>query len=130
MIVDTSALVAILKSEPEAPAIRQALAGAERPKMSTATYLEAGIVVDRNRQPLMSARLDEIITDMGIELQPVSASQAFVARQAYRKYGKGMGHKAQLNFGDCFSYALALETREPLLFKGDDFGHTDLRSAL
>lgn len=130
MIVDTSALVAILKAEPEAGAIRKAIAGAERAKMSAATYLEAGIVVDRNRRPLMSARLDEIIADMHIELHPLTASQARIARHAYRKYGKGSGHKAQLNFGDCFSYALARESREPLLFKGDDFGHTELRSAL
>ena len=71
-----------------------------------------------------------MILDSEIVIEPVTAEQARIARQAYRDYGKGSGHPANLNFGDCFSYALAREKREPILFKGDDFLHTDLRSAL
>jgi ribonuclease VapC len=73
--------------------------------------------------------LDEVIEEFQIRIEPVTVEQARIARQAYRDYGKGSGHPANLNFGDCFSYALARDKREPILFKGDDFGHTDLRSA-
>jgi ribonuclease VapC len=77
----------------------------------------------------MSAQLDDVIDEIGIVIEPVTVEQAKIARQAYRDYGKGSGHPANLNFGDCFSYALAREKREPMLWKGDDFGHTDLRPA-
>jgi len=78
----------------------------------------------------MSAKLDELILDSEIVIEPVTVAQARIARQAYRDYGKGSGHAANLNFGDCFTYALARDKREPVLYKGDDFVHTDLRSAL
>jgi ribonuclease VapC len=78
----------------------------------------------------VSRQLDDVIVRAGITIEPVTVEQARIARQAYRDYGKGSGHKANLNFGDCFSYALAREKREPILYKGDDFVHTDLRSAL
>lgn len=73
---------------------------------------------------------ETMLSDAGFVIEPVTVEQSRIARQAYRDYGKGSGHKAQLNFGDCFSYALARDKREPILFKGDDFGHTDLRSAI
>jgi ribonuclease VapC len=98
--------------------------------VSAATYLEAFIVVDGYRNPKLSARLEEILDHPKIVIEPVTAKQAKIARQAYRDYGKGSGHPAGLNFGDCLSYALARDKREPMLWKGDDFGHTDLRPAV
>ena len=130
MIVDSSALIAILKLEPEAAAIAATMEAADVLRISAGTYLEASIVMDRNRNPILSARLDEIFALAKVVIEPVTPEQARVARQAYRDYGRGSGHPANLNFGDCFSYALARVKREPILFKGDDFIHTDLRSAL
>jgi ribonuclease VapC len=98
--------------------------------MSAASYLETAIVLDSRRNPVMSAGLDELILESEIVIEPVTVAQARIARQAYRDYGKGSGHPANLNFGDCFTYALARDKREPVLYKGDDFVHTDLRSAL
>ena len=86
-------------------------------------------MVDSARDPIASRMLDDLIDNFKIVVEPFTAEQAEIARQAYRDYGKGSGHRAQLNFGDCFSYALARVKREPLLFKGDDFVHTDVRSA-
>lgn len=86
--------------------------------------------MDKHREPVLSARLDELILDSEIVIEPVTVAQARIARQAYRDYGKGSGHPANLNFGDCLTYALARDKREPVLYKGDDFVHTDLRSAL
>jgi ribonuclease VapC len=129
MIVDSSALVAILKNEPEAEAFSKAMEAAKAVRISAATYLETHIVVDGYRNPILTARLEEIFANPGIEIEPVTAEQARIARQAYRDYGRGSGHPANLNFGDCFSYALARDKREPLLWKGDDFGHTDIRPA-
>jgi ribonuclease VapC len=106
------------------------LDAAESCSLSAASYLESGIVVDGWRNPVLSRQLDELIHRFSIEVEPVTAEQARIARQAYRDYGRGSGHPANLNFGDCFSYALARAKREPILYKGDDFGHTDLRSAL
>jgi ribonuclease VapC len=97
--------------------------------MSAANYLEAGIVVDANRNPLLSRRLDDLLVQTEIEVEPVTREQAEIARAAYRDFGKGSGHPAGLNFGDCFAYALAKSTREPLLFKGDDFSRTDVAVA-
>ncbi|HWG19802.1 MAG TPA: type II toxin-antitoxin system VapC family toxin [Terracidiphilus sp.] len=130
MIVDSSALVAILLNEEDGDALSRVLDGAEIVRMSAASYLEISIVIDHYRDAALSSRLDDTILDAEIVIEPVTMEHARIARQAYRDYGKGSGHPAQLNFGDCFSYALAREKREPILFKGDDFGHTDLRSAL
>jgi ribonuclease VapC len=130
MIVDTSALVAIIKREPEQAAFSAILEAEKDLKISAATYFEASIVLDGLRQPEISRAFDDLIDRAQIEVEPVTAEQAQIARQAYRDYGRGSGHPANLNFGDCFSYALARAKREPILFKGDDFGHTDLRSAL
>ena len=129
MIVDSSALIAILKHEPEAESFSQAIEAAKAVRISAATYLETHIVVDGYKNPILSARLEEVFANPGIVIEPVTAEQAKIARQAYRDYGRGSGHPANLNFGDCFSYALTRDKREPMLWKGDDFGHTDIRPA-
>ena len=130
MIVDSSALVAVIKHEPDWAALLDCMKVAGSLRMSAASYLETAIVLDGRRDVVMSVQLDDVIEETGIVIEPVTVEQAKVARQAYRDYGKGSGHAANLNFGDCFTYALAREKREPVLFKGDDFGHTDLRAAV
>ena len=126
MIVDTSALVAIVRLEPDGRLYEAALEASPVNRISAATYLETAIVLDRARDPLVSRRLDEILAEGGAIIEPVTPSQARIARDAYRDFGKGSGHPAGLNFGDCFAYALARDLNEPLLFKGDDFRHTDI----
>jgi ribonuclease VapC len=130
MIVDSSAIIAILKDEPDGLKLAKILDSAKVARMSAASYLECSVIVDRLRDPAVSASLDDLIDEVKIIVEPVTSTQARIARQAYRDYGKSSGHRANLNFGDCFSYALAREKREPLLYKGDDFIHTNLRSAL
>ena len=130
MIVDSSAIVAILKDEPERVPFTAAIAGTRNVRISAATLLEIMIVVDGMRDPVKSSRVEEFIGDARIEIVDVTAAQARLAREAYRDFGKGSGHPAGLNFGDCFSYALAKVTDEPLLFEGDDFGYTDLKPAI
>ena len=130
MIVDTSALIAILRKEPEEQTFAKILDDAESLSVSAATYLELSIVIDSRREPAMSREMDDLLDRFSIVIEPVTAEQAHIARQAYRDYGKGSGHPANLNFGDCFSYALARAKREPILFKGDDFNYTDLRNAI
>jgi ribonuclease VapC len=129
MIVDTSALVAILKHEPERLAFAKALDEAKNLSISAATYLEFSIVIDSCGDPALSLEIEETIEKFDIQIESVTAAQAKIARQAYRDFGKGSGHPANLNFGDCFSYALARDKREPMLYKGDDFVHTDIRPA-
>ena len=125
MIVDTSVIIAILRGETDAAALGKAL-GRPRPRrMSVVSYVEAAVVVDSNRNPILSRRLDDLLRDVQIEVEPVTLNQAHIAREAYRDFGKGR-HRAGLNFGDCFSYALAKEKGEALLFKGHDFCHTDI----
>lgn len=130
MIVDASAIIAIIKQEPEAEVMARAIGAAATRRMSAATFVEAAIVVDSIRDPTVSRRYDEALRDARIEVVPFDEIQARIAREAYRDFGKGSGHKAQLNFGDCFAYALATATGEPLLYKGTDFSHTDVASAL
>ncbi|MRH87842.1 PIN domain-containing protein [Nocardia sp. SYP-A9097] len=130
MIVDASALLAILKDEPECAEFLETIAAATNPMMSVVNHLEVAIKVDRDPDPLFARRADELIKRLRLELQPVTLEQAAAARAAYRDFGKGSGHPAQLNFGDCFAYALASEAGEPLLYKGNDFVHTDIRPAL
>jgi ribonuclease VapC len=128
MIVDASALIALLRGEEDAPRFARALASrAEAKRLSAANFLEAAIVIDGSRDPIASRRLDELIAKAGIEIEPVTAEQAEIARAAYRDFGKG-GRPAGLNFGDCFAYALAKATGEPLLFEGADFARTDVRA--
>jgi ribonuclease VapC len=123
-------LIAILTDEPDGLALSQVLDRPEIVRLSAASYLETSIVLDKHRDAVISAKLDVLILDSDIVIEPVTVEQARIARQAYRDFGKGSGHPASLNFGDCFSYALARDKREPMLWKGDDFGHTDLRSAV
>lgn len=125
MIVDSSALVAIARREPEAPAFSAAIAAASA-FMSAGTWLETAIVVDNAVDPANRRRFDDVMRILDIQVMPVTVEQARLARQAYRDFGRGSGHPAGLNFGDCFAYALAADTGQPLLFKGDDFGHTDV----
>jgi ribonuclease VapC len=127
MIVDTSAIIAILQNEREAAAIADALDQAPICRISAVGYVEAGVVTDGNRNPILSRRLDDLLRDAEIQVESVTLKQAEIARYAYRDFGKGR-HKAGLNLGDCFAYALAKETGEPLLFKGADFGHTDIEA--
>jgi ribonuclease VapC len=130
MIVDASALVAVIRDEPDADRFFRALSGTGQPKrMSAANYLEAAIVIDAAKSPIASRRFDEAISEAGIVIEPITREQAEIARAAYRDFGKRSGHAAGLNFGDCFAYALARALREPLLFKGEDFSHTDVEVA-
>ncbi len=126
MIVDTSALVAIVAGETDARFYEEALESSPANRISAATYVEACAVIDRARDPLVSRRLEEILAEARVVVEPVTPSQARIVREAYRDFGKGSGHPAGLNFGDCFAYALARELQEPLLFKGEDFAHTDI----
>lgn len=127
MIIDTSALIAIIAGEPEGESFLQLIVDASSASISAATYLELGIIVERF--PEYAKRLDSFLSELGIQVVPVTAAQARIAREAYRNFGKGF-HPAGLNYGDCFSYALSKAAGEPLLFKGSDFGSTDIQSAL
>jgi len=126
MIVDTSALIAILRDEPEARFCAMAIESATERRISAANLLETAVVVDGSRDPVASRRFDDLVREAGLIVEPVTEAQVRIAREAYRDYGKGSGHPAQLNFGDCFAYALARSTGEPLLFKGNDFSQTDI----
>ena len=130
MIVDTSAIIAILRNEPDADRYASALAQANDPLISAGTFLEAAIVIDANRDPVLSGRFDDLLAVAAVQVEPVTARQAQTARQGYRNFGKGSGHPAGLNFGDCFAYALSRTTGKPLLYKGLDFAQTDVKSAL
>ncbi len=130
MIIDASALIAILRDEPDANLYARAIEEATRRRVSAVNFVEAAIVIDGSRDPVASRRFDELLAAAQLIVEPVTRDQAQLAREAYRDFGKGSGHPARLNFGDCFSYALAKVTSEPLLFKGDDFAKTDLQSAL
>ena len=127
MILDTSAIVAILQFEPEAAAFARAVENNRPVRISAANWLEAAVVVDGNRSPALSRRFDDFLREAGVEIEPVTARQAELAREAYRTFGRGSGHPAHLNVGDCFAYGLAMERDEALLFKGKDFAHTDVR---
>ena len=129
MILDTSALIAILRLEPEAPEFAAIIERASHRRMSAVSYVEAGAVIDGSKDPVASRRLDELIEEAQIAIEPVTEAQARIARQAYRDFGKASGHAAKLNFGDCFSYALAKNKGEPLLFKGQDLKRTDVKVA-
>ena len=131
MIIDTSALVAVLRQEHDAQPYALALSVRDEPRrMSAANYLETAIVMDSTRDIAVSHALNDLIEEAGITLESVDTQHARIARLAYRHYGKGSGHPAQLNFGDCFAYALAQTTGERLLFKGEDFRKTDVAAYL
>ena len=129
MIIDTSALVAILRDEPEAKDCALAIERNRNRGVSAANFFEAALVIDGSHDPVASRRFDELVKEARIAIEPVTEAQARIAREAYRDFGKGSGHPAKLDFGDCFAYALAKTAGEPLLFKGDDFIHTDVISA-
>jgi ribonuclease VapC len=128
MIVDTSALIAILRDEPEARACASAIESSAIRRVSAANFVETALI-DASRDPVASRRFDDLIREALIIVEPVTEAQARIAREAYRDFGKCSGHPAKLNFGDCFAYALAKVTAEPLLFKGDDFARTDIEPA-
>ena len=129
MIIDTSALITILRDEPDAISYAKAIANAVVRRISAANYVEAAAVIDASRDPIASRRFDDFLRAARVVIEPVTETQARIAREAYRDFGRGSGHPARLNFGDCFAYALAKAVNEPLLFKGDDFVHTDITSA-
>jgi ribonuclease VapC len=129
MIVDSSAILAILFAEPDAAVFAKAMSEADVCKISAATFVEVAVVVEAHTQDRGSRQLDAFLRRAGFVIEPVTEEQAHLARQAYSDFGKGR-HPAGLNFGDCFSYALAKASGEALLFKGGDFSKTDIKSAL
>jgi ribonuclease VapC len=129
MIIDSSAIIAILREEPETEAFIDALLAADSLSMSAATLTEIMVVLAKAK-PEQTEQVEALIEDHNIALVELTANHARAAGRAYRKYGKGSGHPAKLNFGDCFAYALAKESGEPLLFKGGDFSQTDIAAAV
>ena len=125
MVVDTSALLAILQNEPERRSFNEAIEAASTRLVSAATYVECSMILESRFGAEAVRDLDHLIARAQIAITPVDAEQARTARDAFRKYGKGR-HRAALNFGDCFSYALSRTVDQPLLFKGSDFPHTDI----
>jgi ribonuclease VapC len=126
MIVDSSALLAILFAEPDAVSYAEAIEREALCRISAANWLETAIRIDRGSGAIGRQAFDDLVRVAALTVEPVTAEQAAFARVAYQAYGKGTGHPAQLNFGDCFAYALAKTLNEPLLFKGDDFAQTDI----
>jgi ribonuclease VapC len=128
VIVDSSAVIAILRSESEAPDFAKAIDSAESSRISAVSYVESAVVIDSGGDAIARRRFDDFFRVLRVTVETVTPRQAEIARQAYQDYGKGR-HKAGLNLGDCFAYALAKEMDEPLLFKGKDFLHTDIEPA-
>lgn len=129
MVIDTSALVAVLLDEPDRRRFTQAIASTPIRVISAASVLEAGIVIESKLGEAGGRELDLLLHRAAVEVVAVDEEQAALARSAWRRFGKGR-HVAGLNYGDCFAYALAVRRDEPLLFKGDDFSATDVRVAL
>ena len=125
MVIDTSAVIAILRAEPEAVAFAEAMESDPTRLMSAASALEAALVIEVQKGPAGGRELDLLLHKAQVEIVPFTAEQFEVAREAWRRYGKGR-HSAGLNFGDCFAYALSITSGERLLFKGDDFAKTDI----
>ena len=130
MIIDTSAIIAMLRDKPDATSFARAIAEATIRRVSAVNFVESAVVIDASHDPIATRRFDDFVKEANISVEPVTADQAQIARAAYRDFGKGSGHPARLNFGDCFAYALAKTLAEPLLFKGSDFAHTDIVSTL
>lgn len=128
MIVDTSALMAVLQNEPEGESFAALLVD-EECTISAGTLMEARIVAHGRGGPAKQRNLDELLRHTAVSVVAVGDEQALIGSEAYARFGRGSKHPAKLNFGDCFSYALAIARDEPLLFKGDDFIHTDVRVA-
>jgi ribonuclease VapC len=129
MVIDTSALVAILLQEADGDELLRLLASGGPRRISAATVLETAIVLEAKSGGEAGDQLDLFLARAQVEVEPVTAEHVQIARKAWRRYGKGRGHSAQLNFGDCFSYALALSLGEELLYKGADFARTDVARA-
>ena len=129
MIVDSSAVIAVLLEEPEAAWFRVLLTSEADVRMSAVTDFETRLIAVHRRGPLLVERYEELLTSSGITIAPFDATQAALAFSAYRQYGKG-NHPAKLNFADCAAYALAKGLDMSLLFKGEDFARTDVRRAL
>jgi len=121
--------MAILLDEPDQAEIALKLRSDFIRRISAGNWIELTVVVTRRADPILRAKLDALLALAPIEIAPVTAEQAKLGEQAYREYGQGSGHPARLNFGDCFAYALARATGEPLLYKGDDFAQTDVLAA-
>jgi ribonuclease VapC len=130
MVIDSSAPVALLLAEPETEAFVSAIAAATDRLLSAASYLETGIVITARVGPQAQAKLDALFAELSVVLVPSTPEQARLALNAFQRYGRGSGHPAGLNYGDCFTYALAKLTGEPVLFKGNDFSRTDLATAV
>jgi ribonuclease VapC len=130
MVIDSSALIALLLAEPETARFVAAIATTSRRLVGAPSYLEAAIVMVSRSGPTAQEKLDRLLTDLAVEIVPFTRDQATLAIAAFRRYGKGTGHVAALNFGDCFTYALAKLTGEPVLFKGNDFARTDIGIAV
>ena len=130
MIIDSSALIAILLAEPEALAYAQAIESTPDRRISAVNYVEVAVVIDGRGDPIASGRFDDLLREAVSAVEPVDEVQVKTARQAYRAFGRGSGHPARLNFGDCFAYTLAHSRGEALLFKGHDFIHTDVIPAI
>ena len=129
MIVDASALLAILLDEADGQRFYTSLGRAGTSAISAVNYVEAGIRADRDRAAKRGELLDELMQRFDVQIASITPEQAAIAREAYRRYGK-RNHPARLNLGDCFAYALSKARSEPLLFKGDDFSKTDVETAL
>lgn len=129
MILDSSALVAILFKEPEAERLAATIRDTDTTAIAAPTLLETAIVAEGRTLPGMAEKLDALMGAIHPEIVPFTAEHASLAREAWRRFGKGR-HKAGLNLGDCFSYALAKERGQPLLFKGEDFAATDIEPAI
>lgn len=128
MIVDTSAIMAIVLEEPERDAMLRKIVTAGTRRISAGTWMELATVITR-RHPEKAHLVDTLLRSIRLATEDVTLEQAKLGRDGYRTYGRGTRHEARLTFGDCFSYALAKATGEPLLFKGDDFAHTDITAA-
>ena len=128
--MDTSAVLAIALDEPGAEPLKETLTRSGNSRMSAPSYVELCAVLQRRERPEIGRLVDRLLDAYGIQIAPFDAHQAHLAAQAYRDYGRGSGHPAQLTLGDSYSYALASATGEPLLYQGDDFRRTDIRSAL
>ena len=129
MVIDTSALLAILLSEPEAPGLVKAIMSAERAVVGTPSLVEAAAVMLARKGPGGEVALDALLERLGIDSAPFTEDSARLARLAYSRFGKGVGSPGVLNYGDCLAYGMAMASREPLLFKGDDFIKTDVTRA-
>ncbi len=129
MVIDTSALVAILLRESEAPRLVKAIMSAEQAVVGTPSLVEAAAVMLAKKGPGGEVALDALLVRLGIDSEPFTADAARLARLAYSRFGKGVGSPGVLNYGDCLAYGMAMASREPLLFKGDDFSETDVTPA-